>query len=535
MGEKIMYDTIFARSFSRYDQKKLGYGAFLACFLIALSFSTVFKPYLGPLTVNKRLSINDGLKMVRANDTISSNATFFSNVVISFNATVEMVSDGSSNMSSTSRNDTIGFSTSSSKTLGFNYTNGVIRNDTRLMPVLEINNGSSSQQGQGGVPEKIIEPICNIEGRTEFCEMNGDIRINGKSSTVLQVGMMTENSSWIIGPYARKGDREALSQVTKWRVKTGVKDGDNGVHQCNRYHGVPAVVFSLGGYAGNNFHDYTDIIIPLYLTSRQFNGEVKFLITNKNPWWINKFKTILRNLSHYDPIDIDNEQQVHCLPTVIIGLKRDPKELTIDPSRSPHSMKEFRQFLRTTYSLKKTTAVKLTNNNRRKRPRLLILSRKKTRAFTNTKAIATMARTLGYKVIIAETDSNVAKVAETINACDVMMGVHDAGLTNMVFLPNNAILIQILPIGGFEWLARTDFEEPSKDMNLRYLEYKIKTEESTLIQQYPPHHEVIRNPGAIAKQGWNAFKAVYLQQQNVKLDIHRFRLILSRAIELLHE
>ncbi|PPR88630.1 hypothetical protein GOBAR_AA32060 [Gossypium barbadense] len=387
----------------------------------------------------------------------------------------------------------------------------------------------------GGVPEKIIEPICNIEGRTEFCEMNGDIRINGKSSTVLQVGMMTENSSWIIGPYARKGDREALSQVTKWRVKTGVKDGDNGVHQCNRYHGVPAVVFSLGGYAGNNFHDYTDIIIPLYLTSRQFNGEVKFLITNKNPWWINKFKTILRNLSHYDPIDIDNEQQVHCLPTVIIGLKRDPKELTIDPSRSPHSMKEFRQFLRTTYSLKKTTAVKLTNNNRRKRPRLLILSRKKTRAFTNTKAIATMARTLGYKVIIAETDSNVAKVAETINACDVMMGVHGAGLTNMVFLPNNAILIQILPIGGFEWLARTDFEEPSKDMNLRYLEYKIKTEESTLIQQYPPHHEVIRNPGAIAKQGWNAFKAVYLQQQNVKLDIHRFRLILSRAIELLHE
>ncbi|KAB2001351.1 hypothetical protein ES319_D12G296400v1 [Gossypium barbadense] len=501
MGEKIMYDTIFARSFSRYDQKKLGYGAFLACFLIALSFSTVFKPYLGPLTVNKRLSINDGLKMVRANDTISSNATFFSNVVISFNATVEMVSDGSSNMSSTSRNDTIGSSTSSSKTLGFNYTNGVIRNDTRLMPVLEINNGSSSQQGQGGVPEKIIEPICNIQGRTEFCEMNGDIRINGKSSTVLQVGMMTENSSWIIGPYARKGDREALSHVTKWRVKTGVKDGDNGVHQCNRYHGVPAV----------------------------------FLITNKNPWWINKFKTILRNLSHYDPIDIDNEQQVHCFPTVIIGLKRDPKELTIDPSRSPHSMKEFRQFLRTTYSLKKTTAVKLTNNNRKKRPRLLILSRKKTRAFTNTKAIATMARTLGYKVTIAETDSNVAKVAETINACDVMMGVHGAGLTNMVFLPSNAILIQIVPIGGFEWLARTDFEEPSKGMNLRYLEYKIKTEESTLIQQYPPYHEVIRNPGAIAKQGWDAFKAVYLQQQNVKLDIHRFRPILSRAIELLHE
>lgn len=167
MGEKIIYDTIFARSFSRYDQKKLGYGAFLACFLIALSFSTVFKPYLGPLTVNKRLSINGGLKMVRANDTIISNATFISNVVISFNATVEMVSDGSSNTSSTSRNDTIGSSTSSSKTLGFNYTNGVIRNDTRLMPVLEISNGSSSQQGQG----KCIFCGCVEGGLTRLGEV----------------------------------------------------------------------------------------------------------------------------------------------------------------------------------------------------------------------------------------------------------------------------------------------------------------------------------------------------------------------------
>ena len=387
------------------------------------------------------------------------------------------------------------------------------------------------------VPEK-MNPMCNIEGRTEFCEMNGDIRIDGKSSTVFmaassQVGTLVENSSWIIRPYARKGDEEALNLVTKWSVKSGV-DG-YAIPQCDQKHRVSAIIFSLGGYAGNNFHDYTDIVIPLYLTSRQFDGEVKFLITDKYPFWINKFQNVLQKLSRYELINIDKEENVHCFTSVIVGLKRNPKELSIDPSKSPYSMKDFRQFLRRTYFLKKDTAIKMKDDGGKGRPRLLILSRKRTRAFTNTNDIARMARRLGYKVVVAEADSNVARFAEIVNSCDVMMGVHGAGLTNMVFLPENAILIQVVPIGGFEWLARTDFEEPSKSMNLRYLEYKIKTEESTLIQQYPPEHEVLSNPSSIQKQGWYAFKSVYLQKQNVNLDVNRFRPTLLRVLELLHQ
>lgn len=123
--------------------------------------------------------------------------------------------------------------------------------------------------------------------------------------------------------------------------------------------------FSLGGYAGNNFHDYTDIVIPLYLTSRQFDGEVKFLITDRNPWWINKFQNVLRTLSRYELIDIDKEENVHCFTTVTVGLKRYPKELSIDPSKSPYSMKDFRQFLRSAYSLKKDTAIKMKDNGGR--------------------------------------------------------------------------------------------------------------------------------------------------------------------------
>ena len=47
---------------------------------------------------------------------------------------------------------------------------------------------------------------------------------------------------------------------------------------CTRNYSVPAVVFSTKGYAGNHFHDFTDVLIPLFQTLRHFKGEVQFLI-----------------------------------------------------------------------------------------------------------------------------------------------------------------------------------------------------------------------------------------------------------------
>ncbi|GMJ13522.1 hypothetical protein like AT3G18180 [Hibiscus trionum] len=451
MGEKITYDTLFARSFSRSDQKKLGYGAVLGCLLIALSFCLVFKPYSAPPSVG--LSIT--------------------------------------------------------------------------------------------VPKR-MNLVCKSEKRSDFCEIHGeDIRVDSKSSTVFvsassqeSIPRLEQNSSVLVGPYARKEDQTAMKRVRKWLVKPAV--GSNAIPLCNRSHNVPAVLFSLGGYSGNNYHDFTDIIIPLYSTARVFNGEVKFLVTDSNPWWINKFRNLVQRLSNYEVIDLDNEENIHCFKSVVVGLKRAPQELSIDPSKSPYSMKDFRQFLRTAYSLNKVYAVEIDDNNDgeaevKPRPRLLIVARNRTRSFRNTDEIIKMASELGYEVVVAEADGNIQRFAEIVNSCDVMMGVHGAGLTNMVFLPENAVMIQIIPIGGVEWPARTAFGEPAKDMNIRYLDYKIRTEESSLIEEYPADHEVLVNPLSISKQGWLKFKAVYLDKQNVKLDINRFKITLLRALELLHK
>lgn len=368
--------------------------------------------------------------------------------------------------------------------------------------------------------------------------MDGDIRIHGNSSTIFirpssnsnqtNIHFISNvNNSWTIKPYARKGDEGAMQSVRPFKFSQEMPQ-----YYSTQNHNVPAIVFSTGGYTGNNFHDFSDVVIPLYLTSRKFNGEVQFLIADKNIRWTTKFRKVLDNLSKYEVIDLDKENNVHCFSSMILGLKKH-KELDIDPLKSPHySMKDFRDFLRSSYGLKRETAIKLSGKEKR-RPRLLIISRKWTRAFLNQRKIVKMAKRLRFDVVLTEASSNLSQFSQVVNSCDVMMGVHGAGLTNLVFLPNNAVFIQVVPVGGLEWLATTDFGNPSKDMNLRYLEYKISEGESSLIQQYPLEHDVFKDPYSIQKKGWEAFKSVYLDKQNVELDVGRFRATLLEALKLL--
>ncbi|KAB5524595.1 hypothetical protein DKX38_022344 [Salix brachista] len=544
-----MYNTILlVRSFRKQDRKRLGYGALAASLLITLSFFTVFNPYLGSLPLlSFRLSTWDDQKLFVVNDSssclqmVKANMMVYS-LFIFEDAEIIPINDGSSSQEAVARDaemvrnnkKLINDDGSSRKTV-----NGTIIEDSLI-----VNDTGNSQEiattadADAAAMDEKTELRCNIMGRSEFCEMKGDIRIDGNSSTAFIVSSETdiltaENTSWSIRPYARK---EALGEkdfARKWSVKPVTSRLD--IARCTRNHSVPAILFSAGGYSGNFFHAFTDIIIPLYSTARTFNREVQFLITDRKPWWIAKFKTLFEALSRYEIIDIDDRHDVHCFHSLTIGLKgRNNKELSIDSSTSPYSMKDFRKFLRSWYSLKKITAAKIRDGDKRK-PRLLIIPRKRSRSFTNVGEIAQLAESLSYQVIVAEPGPDVSGFAKIINSCDVLMGVHGAGLTNIVFLPENAILIQVVPFGKVEWASRISFEDPAKDMNIRYLDYKIKVEESTLIQQYPADHEVLRDPSAIGKQGWVAFRSIYLDKQNVTLDVERFRPTLVKALQLLHE
>jgi len=114
-----------------------------------------------------------------------------------------------------------------------------------------------------------------------------------------------------------------------------------------------------------------------------------------------------------------------------------------------------------------------------------------------------------------------------------MMGVHGAGLTNMVFLPSRAVLVQVVPFGGLEWLTRVTFKDPARDMDVTYMEYNVSLEESSLRDLYPEDHFYLKHPYDVHKKGWDAIKTVYLDKQNVRLNLTRFTRTLEQARDLL--
>lgn len=81
-------------------------------------------------------------------------------------------------------------------------------------------------------------------------------------------------------------------------------------------------------------------------------------------------------------VDIDREPGVHCFPRMVVRLKHH-KEFNIEPSRSPYSMTDFREFLGGAYTLERERAIEVTRDGGGKRPRLLIISRKSTRLLMN--------------------------------------------------------------------------------------------------------------------------------------------------------
>ncbi|XP_010916272.1 beta-1,2-xylosyltransferase XYXT1 isoform X2 [Elaeis guineensis] len=415
------------------------------------------------------------------------------------------------------------------------------KNMSTIVDPLPIPLTSSSSEKDERIEDLEAErkPLCDTSARrVDVCEMDGDVRILGKNSSVIymtpsKIGALRRSESWKVRPYARKTDKAAMAHVREVSLKS--LENYEEAPRCTVHHTVPAIVFSIAGYTGNYFHDFTDVLVPLFLTSYQFNGEVQFLVTNFKLWWIHKYLPIFKKLSNYEIIDFDNDEGVHCFKHAIVGLKAH-SDMIIDPSKAPngYSMVDFTRFLRSAYSLERSSPIRI-GEHPGKKPRLLIIARSRTRRFVNVDKIIRMAEKLGFEVVVSEADNNVTRFAHIVNSCDVMMGVHGAGLTNLVFLPTNAILIQVVPWGGLDWIATTYFNKPSKGMNLRYLEYSITEEESTLIDQYPRDHAVFKDPSSIHKLGWAGMMEVFLVKQNVRLNVRRFRPVLIKALKLLHQ
>lgn len=347
------------------------------------------------------------------------------------------------------------------------------------------------------------------------------MRIDNNALTVYIPGSQAEVKQ-IIQPYA---DQIALDSVTPVQLLHG---NTTYLPPCHFTHDVPAVVFSSGGFVGNLFHEINEVIIPLFLTCHHFQSHLKFVITDFKPWWASKYNRILSHLSRYEVINPAADRSVHCFPGAVIGLEYHDN-LAIDPTNIPggYSMFDFKHFLRQSYNLK------IKNVSEIEKPVLVLISRRKSRRFLNENEMMCMMKELGFHVVVTTPYrmSNLDRFAEVLNSCHVMVGAHGAGLANEVFLPNGAVMVQVVPL-GLEWASTYYFGNPANKMGVKYLEYKIEPEESSLLDQYGQDHPVITNPKSIISQGYYAARAVYIDKQNLKINMERFRETLVEAMKL---
>ncbi|KAL5197025.1 hypothetical protein ABZP36_000537 [Zizania latifolia] len=397
--------------------------------------------------------------------------------------------------------------------------------------------------------------------RADICFARGDLRMHSASASFqlvsgnsTAVGKVVEEER--IRPYTRKWEKNVMATIDEVRLRR-VSAGD--AARCDVVHDVPAVLFSTGGYTGNVYHEFNDGILPLFVTAHHFRRRVVFVILEYHDWWITKYGDVVSRLSAFLPIDFTADRRVHCFPEVIAGL-RIHGELTVDPEKTPEgkNIRHFRRFLDDAYrgriqyleslerraarkrrgSKAKSTAVALplapSKQTSPDRPRLVIVSRTGSRVIENEADVAVLAAGVGFdvRVIRPERTTELCKIYRELNASDAMVGVHGAAMTHFLFMRPGKVFIQVVPLGT-DWAADAYYGEPAARLGLRYVGYKILPDESSLSREYPTGDPVLTDPAGVAQRGWDVTKKVYLDRQNVRLDLARFREELVRAHQYL--
>ncbi|KAH7857751.1 hypothetical protein Vadar_016143 [Vaccinium darrowii] len=371
----------------------------------------------------------------------------------------------------------------------------------------------------------------------DICSINGPTVLDPKAST-FYVMDPTNPIPLLekVRPYPQKNSTFKIIN----RVKTVTLTSGPLGPPCMVQHKAPALVFSVGGFTLNFFHTFIDVFIPLFITLNSIapdNPDFVFAIVDYQDWLINRYADLFRSFSKHPIVNLDNDTNAHCFPSATVGLISHGF-MTIDPNLIPNSKTaiHFHSLLYETYCrhLRHHSSSPIPTTLKPKRPRLVIMSRSGGggRVILNQSELKRAAGEEGFEVIEFEPSvkTNMSFACELISSSHAMLGVHGAALTYSVFLRPGSVLVQVVGL-GLEEVAELCFARVGKDMDLKYMEYKIGVEESSLVDRYGKDDGMVKDhPKALDFQNDTAVE-VYLYQQNVILDLARFREYLKRAYE----
>ncbi|GAV61112.1 DUF563 domain-containing protein [Cephalotus follicularis] len=366
----------------------------------------------------------------------------------------------------------------------------------------------------------------------DLCSINGPTVLDPTTSTFYTANSTSQAPPFHvlkIRPYPRKWETSIMATIKELTLTSGPPPPSS---TCQVQHNAPALVFSAGGYTGNFFHDFNDGFIPLYITVSSIypNQDFVLVISQASDWWVHKYAEVLRAFSKHHPIvNLDKDTATHCFTSATIGLMSHGF-MTIDSKLIPSSktLSHFRAFLGKAYDQGQTH-----HPDSESRPRLVLASRTGDvgRVILNQAELKWVAQDVGFDVVVFEPRSSdsLREAYALINSSHVMVGVHGAALTHSLFLRPGSVLVQVVPLGT-QWVAEVCFANPAKDLGLVYMEYKIGAEESSLVGKYDKNDVVIKDPVAFQGNYWStAVMSIYLREQNVKLNLDRFREYLKKA------
>ncbi|GAQ80674.1 Glycosyltransferase family 61 protein [Klebsormidium nitens] len=353
---------------------------------------------------------------------------------------------------------------------------------------------------------------CNRESPlTDYCTLRGDVRVDFRAGEIFLVARHpdTPRGSLAVRPYARKWDAPVMATVTEQKLRAVDARAEPALApRCTADRDSPGVLFSAGGHSGAIFHDFNEVLLPLFQTTQAFQREVTLIISDlKGPWWFRAppAESFAGTFTRH-PIKLMGSsrdtagkmQGVGCFPSLIVGLKDNfclYDELGGRDERSEmNSVHAFR---------------------RGEVPLLCMVQRQTTRRLTNYDALRAVALNAGFKVsdVVFE---NLAprESVRTMRACDSLVGVHGAGLSNTLFMRPGSVLLQIIPFGEHAEvsLVGREFRNVADVIGFAYSECNVPAENSSLWARYKVTDRVLADPRGLWEEDADKAMKMYHSQ-----------------------
>ncbi|XP_021299751.1 protein O-linked-mannose beta-1,4-N-acetylglucosaminyltransferase 2-like [Herrania umbratica] len=393
--------------------------------------------------------------------------------------------------------------------------------------------GKEALPPQQSPPRRQIISCDRSHREYDLCSINGQTVVDPNTSTFFLMDPTTSSPQSTvekIKPYPRKWENFPMARIKELTI-TSSPSGP----RCKVRHKAPAIVFSAAGYTGNVFHDFNDGFIPLFITANSIyqNQDVILVVSKARDWWVSKYRNLLDVFSTHKIVSLDNDTSTHCFPSATLGLI-SYGFMALMPNSS-QTLLHFRALLDQALGHGKNNPYSISNEFPKfsRRPRLVFINRLigQGREILNKDGAKRVAEEIGFDVISFEptVKTSLDQVYALLNSSHAMVGIHGAALTHFLFLRPGSVLVQVMPLGT-NWAGKMCHGEPARAMGIEYMEYKIDVEESSLVEKYDKDDMMIKDPAGLQGKKWSFdVMKIYLKEQNVKLDLVRFRECLKEA------